>query len=244
MDNKVTKKRLAVHFEYDWIKYVLVILLSCFVMSILFMQINIDRKFEKLEVFIACYDCADTELDSKFLSTIRAEGDDVIRKVNVNEQAPDGEYFATTYNTAGFTSDVMIIPESYMRGQANWFLEFDEYVIEKAIPEELRDSVEYYEYNTETINEISYNAKDEGKIFGVRVDNLKKLAVENPPFCFNIKTCTPDITDEQAAKYDSKFYMVFLPQSLKIGTKGEESKYHDLTQSYRFAHYFLTEYGL
>lgn len=88
MDNKVTKKRIALHFEYDWLKYLLVIILSAFVMYMIFMQINITRDFERLEVFFSCYYNNDSSLSNDYLDAIRAEGDDVIRDATISYQRP------------------------------------------------------------------------------------------------------------------------------------------------------------
>ena len=91
MDNKVTKKRIALHFEYDWLKYLLVIVLSAFVMYMIFMQINITRDFERLEVFFSCYYNNESSLSNDYLDTIRAEGDDIIREAKGSYPSPGGD---------------------------------------------------------------------------------------------------------------------------------------------------------
>lgn len=170
MDNKVTKKRIALHFEYDWLKYLLVIVLSAFVMYMIFMQINITRDFERLEVFFSCYYNNESSLSNDYLDTIRAEGDDIIREATVSYQSPVGEYYQQLFTTAGFTSDVLIIRKSEMEVYANWFLEMDEEVLAACVPEELKDSLDYYVYSSADRDPEYVDPSAEGKIFGIRVD--------------------------------------------------------------------------
>ena len=91
MDNRVTKKRVAIHFEYDWLIYLLIIGVVIFATYMVFMQINITRDFERVDVFFACYSHGSDDLSEGFLSDIRADGDGVIREVNLNYQSPTNE---------------------------------------------------------------------------------------------------------------------------------------------------------
>lgn len=244
MDNKVTKKRIALHFEYDWLKYLLVIVLSAFVMYMIFMQINITRDFERLEVFFSCYYNNESSLSNDYLDTIRSEGDDIIREATVSYQSPVGEYYGQLFISSGFTSDVLIIRKSEMEVYANWFLEMDEEVLAACVPEELKDSLEYYVYSSADRDPEYVDPSAEGKIFGIRVDNLKKIAVENPPFVFDVSLLNPDLTEEELKAYDTEFYIVLDKNSVKIGDKGKKEEYHDLTQAYRFVRFFLEKYAL
>lgn len=101
MDNKVTKKRVALHFEYDWLKYVLVILASVFVFYMIFMQINITREFERIDVFFACYSNNNAALDDDFLDKLGSEGDDVIREVNIQYQTPGRRVLSAAFYLSG-----------------------------------------------------------------------------------------------------------------------------------------------
>lgn len=242
MDNRVTKKRIAIHFEYDWLKYVLVILASIFVWYLVFMQINITREFERFDIFVACYDHNGT-LSSDFKSKLESDGDTVIRDVNVNFQSPVNEYYGQLFTSAGFTSDILIIPKSNMEVYADWFLELDD-VIDGYVPDELKGELDYYVYSAQGRDEDKVNASSVGKTYGIRIDNLKKINVENPPFVFNPRLVNPDLTDEEAEKYETEFYLVVDRNSVKIGDRGKEEKYRDLTQAYEFVRYFLTQYGL
>jgi hypothetical protein len=231
MDNKVTKKRISIHFEYDWLKYVLVILVSVFACYLLFYQINITRKHERMDIFFACYRNNST-LAADFLSTVKAEGDTVIRDVNITYGNPtDGEQYPQLMNANGFTSDLMVVTETDIKQYATWFLPFDEGVKKACIPEQMADSLEYY-------------LGEDGTAYGVRVDNLSAFASNNPAFVFDVrKLDTSGLTEEEIASYDTKFYVAILPGSVKIGTYGKKEERHNQMQTFRFVHYFLEKYN-
>ena len=86
------------------------------------------------------------------------------------------------------------------------------------------------------------NPNSVGKKFGIRVDNLKKLAVDNPPYIFDVRKLDPSLTEEELSVYDSKFYIVLDKNSVKIGEKGKKEQYRDLKQSFRFVRFFLEKY--
>lgn len=230
MDNKITKKRIAIHFEYDWLKYVLVVLVSVFACYFLFYQINITRKHERLDIFFACYR-NNSALATEFLDTIKAEGDTTIRDINITYGNPtDIEQYPQLMNASGFTSDLMVVTETDMEEYAPWFLELDGGVSEACIPTEMADELEYYEVD--------------GKRYGVRVDNLSALTANNPAFVFDVrKLNTSGLTEEEINSYDTKFYIVILPDSVKIGTYGKKPERHGQTQTFRFVRYFLEKYN-
>lgn len=247
MDNKVTKKRVALHFEYDWLIYLLIIALVIFATYMVFMQINITRDFERVDVFFACYSHGADEIGDDFLSDIRTEGDNVLREVNVNYNSPTNDYYNTLLTSSGFTADVLIVTKSDMERYAPWFLEMDDYVLNEIFGDdtELRDLVDYYEYTP------AEDASDDekalaGRKFGIRVDNFKKInnaTVENSPFTFDLSKYSSGYTEEELAKYDTEFYIVLDRNSTKIGEKGKKEKYRDLTQSFRFVGWFAERYA-
>ncbi len=245
MDNRVTKKRVALHFEYDWLKYLLVFALSAFVFYMVFMQINVTREFEKVEVFFSQYSHGASTLGQDYLSKIREEGDDYIREVNLNFQSPNNtEVYGQLFLAAGMTSDVLIIPKSLMDRYTTSFVQLTDEVMEQCVPEELRDSLDYYIYSREGRDPEYVYEDGVGMPYGIRIDNLKKLAVESPEFVFNMKIINPEISDEDLSKYDSEFYIVVNRASIKIGKQGKKEEYHDFTQSYRFVKFFLETYAL
>lgn len=247
MDNRVTKKRVAIHFEYDWLIYLLIIGVVIFATYMVFMQINITRDFERVDVFFACYSHGADDLSDGFLSDIRSDGDDVIREVNLNYQSPTNEYYDTLLTSSGFTSDVLIVRKSDMDRYATWFLEMDDYVLKQVFGDNaaLREAVDYYEYTpgegaTEEEKAIA------GRKYGIRVDNFLKInnaTVENSPFTFDLSKHSSSYSEEELAKYDTEFYIVIDRNSTKIGEKGKKEKYRDLTQTYRFVGWFTERYA-
>ena len=119
MDNKVTKKRISVHLEYDWLKYIAILIASIFVWYFVFMQINVTRDFEKIEVFFSQYSTEGPDLSTDFISELNASGDDVIREVSVNYQSPRStQTYGTLFQANQMTADIMILPKKYMKNFA------------------------------------------------------------------------------------------------------------------------------
>ncbi len=247
MDNRVTKNRVSIHLEYDWLIYLLIIALVIFATYMVFMQINITRDFERVDVFFACYANSADELDEDFLTDIRSEGDDVIREVNISYNSPTNEYYYTLLTASGFTSDILIIPKADMAQYNFSFVELDDYVLGEIFGDNtaLRDSVDYYEYtpSDDAGEEVKAYA---GHKYGIRVDNLKKInssIVENSEFIFDLSKYSDSYTEEELAEHDTEFYIVINKTSTKIGEKTKKEKYRDLTQSYRFVGWFVERYA-
>lgn len=247
MDNRVTKKRAALHFEYDWLIYLLIIALVIFATYMVFMQINITRDFERVDVFFACYAHGSEDIGDEFMSDLGSRGDNVIREVNLNYNSPTNEYYDTLLTSSGFTADVLVVRKSDMERYGSWFLELDDYALNQIFGDntELRDGVDYFEY-TPGENPTDEEKALAGRKYGIRVDNLKKInnaAVENTQFYFDLSKYSNGYTEEELAKYDTEFYIVIDKNSTKIGEKGKKEKYRDLTQTYRFVGWFIERYG-
>ena len=71
MDNKVTKKRISRHLEYDWYKYLIIIVLSIALCGYGFYMLNRTRAYEKLDIFISCYKSNEGTLAYDFYETIK-----------------------------------------------------------------------------------------------------------------------------------------------------------------------------
>ena len=242
MDNKITKKRIAIHLEYDWLKYLLVIAVCFFACYFLFFQINVTREHEKVDVFFACYR-QNASLDSDFLNFLDTNNDTMIREVNITFSSPNESEYSSLFTTSGIACDVMVVSENDMKTYATWFLMLNDDIVSRCVPKSLQDKVEYYEYNESNAGDIDVRPDKFGGRFGIRVDNLVKINSENPPFVFDITKLEPTLTQEQVSAYPNKFYIVLLPQSEKIGEYGSNAIRHNQTQSFSFVHYFLEQYG-
>ena len=205
MDNRVTKKRAALHFEYDWLIYLLIIALVIFATYMVFMQINITRDFERVDVFFACYSHGSEDIGDEFMSDLGSRGDNVIREVNLNYNSPTNEYYDTLLTSSGFTADVLVVRKSDMERYGSWFLELDDYALNQIFGDntELRDGADYFEY-TPGENPTDEEKALAGRKYGIRVDNLKKInnaAVENPQFYFDLSKYSNGYTEEELAQY-------------------------------------------
>ena len=258
MDNKVTKKRISVHLEYDWLKYIAILIASIFVWYFVFMQINATRDFEKIEVFFSQYSAEGPDLSTDFISELNASGDDVIRQVSVNYQSPRStQTYGTLFQANQMTADVMILPASYMKNFALYFREWaetpadfvsgaDNFANYLFTPDEgenfgfdwkswFADENNLYVYNTEDTAYSQYN----GRVCGIRIDNLPGVAIENAPFAFDYKKLDPETKEEN----DTEFYLVICSSATNIGRYSKKEKYRGYTHVLRYVRWLTDRYG-
>lgn len=231
MDNKVTKERLNNHLEYDWFKYVLILIVVIAAFIFIFQQINADRENEQLTVFASCYEYTGGDFAEKLNEAVNNDERTTtyIRSLNIETQNPRSNEYATLLSTHGdITSDVLIVGKSYMKSIYQYsMLTWDDEVIEAAVPEDMRDVVEYWEVE---INGKTYKR-------GIRLDNLKnidKLFNFQPgeyPEGSILHEDYDGLSTEDKAKYDiemrqydSAFYLVINPTSYNIGSKHKKGK--------------------
>ena len=260
MDNKVTKKRISVHFEYDWLKYIAILIVSIFVWYFVFMQINVTRDFEKIEVFFSQYSTEGPDLSTDFINEMNASGDDVIRDVNVNYQSPkSAETYGTLFQANQLTADIMILPKKYMDSFALYFREWapnpKAFVSDESFanylftPDEgenfsfdwkewFSDENNLYVFNAEGDNAASYS-KWNGRVCGIRIDNLKGIAMDNSPFAFDYKKINPEDTES-----DTEFYLVICSSATNLGKFSKNPKYSGYTHTLRYVRWFLNRYGV
>ena len=243
MDNKLTKKRILQHFEYDWVKYLVVILVCIFGWYFIFMEININREFEVINVFFTCYDTNDTKLGSEFEDYLEEKGDTVIRDVRIAYKDPMLGGYSQLLTAEGFIDDVIILSKEDLFAYSVQFVPIEDEVLEACVPESMRDSLEYFTYTEEGRDPDRIAETYLGKRLGIRIDNLPKLMGENSPFIFDLSVLNPDATEEELAPYQHEYYIVMNRRSLHVGEYGRKKKYYDLTQSYDFINFFLSKYG-
>lgn len=244
MDNKVTKKRISVHLEYDWLKYIAILIASIFVWYFVFMQINVTRDFEKIEVFFSQYSTEGPDLSTDFISELNASGDDVIREVSVNYQSPRStQTYGTLFQANQMTADIMILPKKYMKNFALYFREWtDEFAEYLFTPDEGENfafdpaSLEYYTFETEDAAYTQYN----GRRCGIRIDNLPGIAIENSPFAFDYKKLDPETKEDN----DTEFYLVICSSATNLGKYSKNEKFRGYTHALRYVRWFLNRYGV
>lgn len=252
MDNRITKRRVAIHFEYDWLKYIAIIIASVFVCYITFSAINATREYEKIEIFVTSYARNEYSMDEDFLTTVKAEGDDYMREVLVHCNSTLNPEYTTLFQGHGPSCDLLIIPKSMMdrsAGAYKWLT--DEMIADIFTPEEGEQfnvdvsALEYYEYDASVVPDGKGEPLANGRKYGIRVDNLKKMKVQNAPFVFDYSKLDDKYNpDEEEEPLDTQFYLVINPKSIKIGEYGKKAEYHHLKQTFRFIRWFLNEYAV
>lgn len=243
MDNKITKDRFKRHLEYDWYRYVLVILASVFVWYVVFMELNASREYEKLEVFFGCYS-SNEDLDAPFLNSLAAEGDDLVREVEVAYRSPLESYYGQLFMAAVYSADIFVVSDRDMRVYAGWFLELTDEVISACLPDEIKDSIGYYVYSKDSVSEEGYDPSLEGRKCAFRVDDLAKIDVDNPPFVFDLKRVNPDLSDEDVEGVPTTFYLGISRESNNIGKFCKKEKYRGYDQTFRFVRFFMERYAI
>ena len=269
MDNKVTKKRIARHLEYDWYKYLIIIALSIALCWYGFYMLNGTRTYEKLDVFISCYKSNEGTLGADFHDTIRNEGDDWMREINISV----GDYASNSYyetQQVGLTGDILILPKSYMDGSCYDYVwltpEILDYIFTPLQNE--TDDYDFTAFRNDPNNFYTYTYNEEegrkmqfadGRVYGIRVDQLLKMQSDSAPFVFDYEKLNiekPEDEDAENAEngedgedvedtknLETEFYMVFTQSCIKMGKYGADVNHHDLNQAFRFARYFIGKYN-
>ena len=243
MDNKVTKKRISLHFEYDWLKYVLVLLASILIFYLVYWQINVTREFEKLDIYFSTYQNNNgTKLSDEFKAHLSSKGDDIIRDVNISYQDPATSTYGALTTTNSYTSDIMILTEKDMKLYGYDYVEINDDIWSECVPDGME--VERFVFTSEEVELAQFN----GKTYGIRIDNLKKLDNSvhkaNAPFIFDLRHIIPEDEMEGFEAYDTKFYLTINPNSVNIGKYGKDKNYRHLKQTFEFIRYFLNTYNV
>lgn len=213
MDNKVTKERLNNHLEYDWFKYVLILIVSIALFIFVFQQINVNRSFEKIEIFASCYEYKSNTFGADTINALNGEGDTTVREIDINSQNPRGNQYITLLQTQGnISSDMLIVGKYYAKQYIGGYLEWTDAIVELAVPA-------YYR------SEAKYLVDENGKRYGLRVDILKNI---DDVFTFTPPGEIPDpIPEGEEPQYDDEFYLIINPDSYNIGKYQYKGKAKD-----------------
>lgn len=254
MDNKVTKERISVHFEYDWLKYILILIACIISFYFIFFQINATRSFEKIDVFFSCYDNRVKTLANDYKAYIGTEyDDDVIIDSSVEYSSPTMKEYSTLYQTRVITSDVLVLGESYTLYNAYSFLELTDEILSCILPDGLdANALEYFVYTQENIDKMGdLNNKQAllGKRYAIKISSLSTIAVgsDTTPFVFDYYEAYDKEKPETGA-YDTEFYMLINSNSVNIGKYNKKEKdrdrYGEYYQAFQFVEYFLVTYEM
>ncbi len=244
MDNKVTKKRINDHLEYDWFWYLIILIVSVLLCWFVFSQINRTRDYEDINFFVSCYDAGDNGFEARIKREMASDsyrlagtdkyGENVLRSITFETQDPLGKEYATLLQTHGMvSSDILIVGEKYfMQNSAQNFLELtDELLTQYLLPEGL------------TVDDLQYfTVESEGAVkrYGIKVSDFSRL-----PFTMNWRSVesykTQYAESPEEEQPDDTFYLIFNPSSVNIGKFGRKSKAQNAQALYtvsRFIAYY------
>ncbi|MCL2370799.1 MAG: hypothetical protein FWC80_06195 [Firmicutes bacterium] len=227
MDTKITRDRIDAHLEYDWFKYILILILAIALWIFAFQMINQSRPYEEITIFVAGMEQqgrAEHELGRAF------DGDGVIRDVRfVSASESDAMIFHAQLSTVGMiTSDILILPRNLLLTDYNFaaygMVIIDDYLRERVLP-----------YGIAIDDERFLRDRDDA-IRGIRVDDLP-----NAEHFFRLETerTIGDGDDEEIEK--RSFYMVINPRSVNIGAYSNRRRARAEHEQAIYAFRFLLE---
>ncbi|MDE6399107.1 MAG: hypothetical protein K2L51_07280 [Clostridiales bacterium] len=239
MDNKVTKKRINDHLEYDWYKY-LFILVACIVLFyFVFSQINRTRDYEDVNFFISCYDASENGFSDRVKSEMRSDGyrqnyksvfgENVLRTISFETQNPlDSTYFTMLTTHGEITSDILIVGKSVLENTGAGYLELtDELLTEYLLPKGLKKpDGTVYDLGKDDLTYYTHENEEYGvsRRVGIKVSDFARL-----PFVTDwhkISSYAEKYKDETDPENlpDTEFYLVINRSSANIGKFGKKSK--------------------
>ncbi len=251
MDNKVTKKRITDHLEYDWYKYLIFVIVGIVAVVFTFQQINRNKNDEDFAIFFTAYSARENtyvadvfgEFDSQDYDE-ETYGPNIFREISVEYQSPDTSEYATLFSTHGqVTSDVVIVRKSYFAnknesGEETYFsamgyLELTDEVLALLGVENKYDSS--YEFMCVDPNGKRVDPSDEnGRIYGIRIDNLSKIG--------GMAQLTKE-TAEGEEPAEREFFLYILRDGANIGPYGKKNKKPENKQTFFCVKYLLEKYG-
>ena len=262
MDNKVTKKRINDHFEYDWYKYLIIVLAGIFLFIFVFSQINKTRDYEDVVIFLSRYSgdisesfptrvLGEMETDDYKNELSKVYGNSVLREVNVNQQDPlsSSEYTMLLQTQGMISSDLLIIGKSWMDTAATAFVPLtDELLQEYLLPTDMEKNVLPDGRRQMEIDDLQYYEQD-GVRYGINVSEFSKFkgngVIVTDWRCVESYNSTYAEKPEEEQP-DDTFYLVINPVSVSIGSFGKgKSKPRDVQALFvvnRFIKYYSYGY--
>ncbi len=226
MDNKITKKRINDHLEYDWYKYLIILVAGIVLFYFLFSQINRTRDYEDITFFISCYEADDNGFSDRVKRDMASDdykqngqkkyGENVLRSLTLETQNPLDSNYITLLQTHGqISSDVLIVGKSILENAGPSYLELTDALLRDYL---LPDGVQ--------IEDLDYYAiEHDGRAYrmGIRVSDFSRLPFETD---WRKIQSYKDKYDEMAEENqpDTEFYLVINRSSVNIGPFGKKSK--------------------
>ena len=261
MDNKITKQRLSNHLEYDWLLYLLIVLVGIFGTYFLFAQINRTRDYEDVTLFVSCYDESTHNFVGQTLAHMNASeyqatqrqlyGDNILRSLTVEAWDPigNGEYYTLLQTRGTILSDILVVGKSVMPSCIGTFVPLtDELLNDYLLPDEVdvkgnptgkKLKIEDFDYYTVELE------NGETRRYGLKISSFPQMHGVGHVFEMdwrNIESYAA-LYGEAAEEYqpDDEFYICLNSRSENIGKFGKKSKDKNAQALYVFNR-FLTYY--
>ena len=258
MDNKITKQRLSNHLEYDWILYLLIVLVGIFGTYFLFSQINRTREYEQVTLFVTCYSESEHDFVGRtFADMNKSEykttgqqlyGANILRTISVETWDPVGNNeYVTLLQTRGIVmSDLLIVGKSFMNSCAPSFVPLTDELLEDYLLPVDRVTGEKL-----TINDFEYYTIElpngESRRYGLKISGFNKMHGAGSVFetdWRNISAYAERYGDvDEEYRPDDEFYLCLNNQSQNIGRFGKKAKSRNAQALYVFNR-FLTYYRI
>ena len=260
MDNKITKKRINDHLEYDWYKY-LIIIIACIVLVVfVFSQINSTRDYEDVQFFVSCYKSSNDSFAASAKSDMnnadkyseKTYGENVLLEINMEYQDPLGSEYGTLLQTHGMiSSDVLIVGKSLLeQGGATAYVELtDELLNDYLLPKDIKTPSGGVGFKQDDLE--YYVSEHNGKRYGIKVSDFHRMTGTGAYFTMDwrdISSYNEKYKDLEAEQQpDDEFYLIINPSSVNIGKFGKgKSKDGNAQALYlvnRFIAYYCYPYG-
>lgn len=237
MDNKITSKRINDHLEYDWYKYLIILIVGIVLFYFIFSQINRTRDYEDVNIFVTCYDSGENGFASRVQREMNAStydsaryGEAVLRSITFEPQDPLSETYGTMLQTHGMvSSDILIVGKSYLEGVGAGFVELtDELLNDYLLPKGLRDANDVvYDIEIDDLEYFTYVNGNYSRRMGIKVSDFGKMSGSGCVFETDwrkIPSYREKYEGQEENLPDDEFYLVINPDSASIGKFGRKAK--------------------
>lgn len=225
LDNKITKKRVLNHLEYDFYKYILILIVSVALFIFAFYMINRTRDTEDVKLFVSGYSKKEYAFDSQALSALKKDGDRRILSVKSDFfSVTDGDFLMKFQANGVLQADILIVGETVLKQFGAGLVNLDDYILSLILPDGF---------------EAEFYSDGGGNRRGLRVDTLKNVS--------SAYSFIPPVNDEEEAggeddyTRDTKFYLVINAKSRNIGSYSEKKSGGQ--QTFAVARTFLDCFG-
>ena len=258
MDNKITKQRFSNHLEYDWILYLLIVIVGIVGTVLVFTQINRTRDYEDVKLFVSCY--AERTHDfvgrtvadmnkSEYQSAERQKyGDNILRSLSIESWDPVGnsEYYTLLQTRGAVLSDILILGKSVMPSCLGTLVPLtDELLNDYLLPDDVltgnKLTVEDFDYYTLELE------NGETRRYGLKISDFNKMHGAGAVFEMdwrNVAAYAERYAEaDEEYRPDDEFYICLNTQSQNIGKFGKKAKDKNAQALYVFNR-FLTYYRI